>query len=134
MFTQVPLFSPRRSIKYAPELRKSLKTTKRSWVLVPVGFPPFRSLSSTSSFLSLSFSSSQSFLLQVEIQTGRQNKNKKKGRKKKKEKSNDTHKRLFGRDERNSLYSLSGCNNIQGTESFKNDFLIHVICVCVEKR
>ena len=38
---------------------------------------------------------------------------------------------LIRREEKRLVSTSSGCNNIQGTESFKKDFLIHVICVCV---
>jgi heat shock protein HslJ len=58
---------------------------------------------------------------------------KEEGRKKKGKIKRHTQKTFLG-ETKETLSSPSGCNNIQGTESFKNDFLIHVICVCVEKR
>ena len=104
-----------------PELRKSLETTKVTLS------PSIVSTFTYSSFFVVVF-----FSLKLKFKNGKQNKNKKK--KKKKKKTQTKIKRHTQKTERSETARLSGCNNIQGTESFEKDFLIHVICVCVEKR
>ncbi len=122
-------FSPRRIVS---NMRQSCANPLKQQRAVLVLVPPFSLSPPLLSWVGRFRRHRFSFKLKFKL--GRQNKNKKGGRKKK-EKSNDKHKRLFG-EMRETISSLSGCNNIQGTESFKNDFLIHVmcLCVCVEKR
>jgi C4-dicarboxylate-specific signal transduction histidine kinase len=110
-----------------PELRKSLETTKATLL----------SLHRLHFFLFVVFRRRLRFL-KVEIQKweAKQKQEEEEEEEEEEEKANKnqaTHTKDF---ERSETARLSGCNNIQGTESFKKDFLIHVICVCVcvEKR